>query len=442
MNTSHMKLWTWIGGFFLLLVGGEAAAQSLTHLQFDILGLRLQVSPETLTVPKNIPTQIATQLVSPGGAGSEAATAIATLTAGTTVEAELRGPGIPLIPLSVKAGQPLPIPALALPGAYFLDHIRLVKDGQVVLDATPPTVPITVINEILVTSVTSRPLSLEEIQQKGVVIDQNNFQAFNFQLALNIQGTPFTIDLPVALPTRDFLRFTSDRAQIITQLGLVNRALADRQVINLPPNFDRPGLNFAIAALPFFPAEPAGDGALDFGPPPITALVVIPGNIAFLNQFFSVLLMVANVAPDGTPLVLRDIDAQITLPLGLDRVAGTFAQPGDDPLRLARLAGVGQQPVVRVIQPGPDGDLGTADDIPNPPHRRWGKGNFWSRACGKARIRWTLLFMQSSMACPPGQCSSWARPLARYSCVIQPSPLRCRIPAQSAAASPTTCMQQ
>ena len=42
---------------------------------------------------------------------------------------------------------------------------------------------------------------------------------------------------------------------------------------------------------------------------------------------------------------------------GLDRVAGTFDQPGDDPLRLARLEGIGVQPVVPVVQPGADGVL-------------------------------------------------------------------------------------
>src|SRR5207249_8582393 len=63
----------------------------------------------------------------------------------------------------------------------------------------------------------------------------------------------------------------------------------------------------------------ADDEALSFGPPPINALLVIPGNIAFLNQFFSVLLVVSNVAPGGTPLVLRDVQAKITLPVGQDR---------------------------------------------------------------------------------------------------------------------------
>ena len=72
--------------------------------------------------------------------------------------------------------------------------------------------------------------------------------------------------------------------------------------------------------------------------------------------------MVTNAAPGGTPLNLRDITSTIELPKGLDRIAGTFAVPGDDPLRLARLEGVGQPPAVPVAGPGPDGAQGTPDD--------------------------------------------------------------------------------
>ena len=108
----------------------------------------------------------------------------------------------------------------------------------------------------------------------------------------------------------------------------------------------------------------------DLDIPPITGLVVIPGNIAFLNQFFSVLLMVTNVAPDGTTLELRETTATIVLPTGLDRVRGTFEQPGDDPLRLARIEGIGVQPTVPVLQLGPDGLRNTADDIRRLSRRR------------------------------------------------------------------------
>ena len=58
MRTSRTPLLAWIGSFLVLLAGGEAAEQPLTHLQFDfdIVGVKLSVDPPALTVPKDIPT--------------------------------------------------------------------------------------------------------------------------------------------------------------------------------------------------------------------------------------------------------------------------------------------------------------------------------------------------------------------------------------------------
>lgn len=86
--------------------------------------------------------------------------------------------------------------------------------------------------------------------------------------------------------------------------------------------------------------------------------------------------MVANVAPDGTPLVLTDVAGEIVLPNGKDGVPGSFDAPGDDPLRLARIEGIGVLPVVSVVQPGADGQLGTSDDLPVIGPQQMGDGEF------------------------------------------------------------------
>ena len=363
----------------LLLVGLLSAvaraqeAPPLAQLELDIVGIRLVVDPPVLTVPKDIPTKVNAELVLPLNGATNGAAAIAKLAAGAVVEAELRGPFIDPVRLAVRPGQPLPIPPLALPGDYFLDQIRLVKDGQVILNGSPATVAIKVISEVFVTSVTSRPLSLEEIRERGIVIDDSSFQAVNFTLGFVIDGKPFAINLPVALPSQALLQFEKRPDVLLAQLTAINRRLAE--TVKLPPEFDRPGLDFAIAGLPFIPVDEEGEPRL-FGPPPITGLLVIPGNVAFLNQMFSVLLMVMNVAPDGSLLVLRDVEGRITLPPGLDRVSGTPDAPGDDPLRLARIQGIGAQPMVRVVRVGPDGKLGTADDIPRLTPGTQGQGEF------------------------------------------------------------------
>jgi len=263
MWPSYHSLRFWIGLLLLALLPLPARAQApqpLTHLQFDIVGIRLQVDPPVLTVPKNIATQINSALTVPDGSGPEVAQALAAFTQGALVQAELRGPAIAPVQLRVKPGQPFPLPPFALPGDYFLDQIRLVKDGEVVMDATPSAVPIKVISEVLVTSVTARPLSLAEIRDKGIVIDENNFQVMNFQLAFNIDGKPFTINMPVAQPTGEFLGFQPlPKKVMLEQLNAINQALA--HTVELPPEFQRPGLNFSIAALPFFrcPEDDCGD---------------------------------------------------------------------------------------------------------------------------------------------------------------------------------------
>ena len=41
-----------------------------------------------------------------------------------------------------------------------------------------------VIERVIVTSVSSRPLSLEEIQNRGLVIDESNFTAYEFTFGI------------------------------------------------------------------------------------------------------------------------------------------------------------------------------------------------------------------------------------------------------------------
>lgn len=350
-------------------------AETLTALEFDILGLQLTVDPPTLTVPRDIPTIVDTALTLPAGAGPKADAALEALRRDTRVRAQLRGPSIAPQDIEVRPGDPMPIPPFARAGDYVLDGIRLVRGSDTVLTAAPDAVPIQVISEVLVTSVSSRPLALEEIRERGIVIDERNFDIREFQLALNVDGAELKVSLPVALPGRELIDFQRDVPEAIERLKRVNAELAARQVVELPPDFDRPGLNFSVAAIPFMPAGEDGD-AQPFGAPPITGLVVIPGNIAFLNQLFSVMLTVANVAPDGSLLTVRDLRAEITLPAGEDRVPGSFDVPGDDPLRLARLEGVGVQPVIDVLDPGPDGALGTADDGSVIAPQAMGEGEF------------------------------------------------------------------
>ncbi len=85
--------------------------------------------------------------------------------------------------------------------------------------------------------------------------------------------------------------------------------------------------------------------------PPINGVIVIPGNIGFLNQFFSVILQATNVAPEGSDLVLRQAKAKIRLPAGKDELADS----GDDPLRVAKVANKGRLKALPLEGTGADG---------------------------------------------------------------------------------------
>ena len=97
-----------------------------------------------------------------------------------------------------------------------------------------------------------------------------------------------------------------------------------------------------------------GDGG-GGGPPILKSLLVIPGDVAFLNQFFSLTILAQNGAPAGSNLRLRE-------PHG-EGLAASFAprgrdEPADEPLRPGpdrgpgsrRAAGHGRR---RHLPPGP-----------------------------------------------------------------------------------------
>ena len=164
------------------------------------------------------------------------------------------------------------------------------------------------------------------------------------------------IDFPVLVPTKSNADFPATVPVSLPKLQPASLPETDTEGLKLAlqsPNLGLSGYSLEIE-------EPI-DSALADLVPPIPGVVIIPGNVAFLNQYFSVLLMTSNVAPGYSDLVVKDLHAEILLPTGNDTVADT----GDDPLRMARL-GDPPQPqsaVQPIAQPGPDGLLGTPDDI-------------------------------------------------------------------------------
>ncbi len=350
-------------GIWLFLGPTVSAAPPLTSLTYRIVGTLLRTTPDTLSVPRNVQGSILVDLVR--GDGSPVPDAAATLR-GAHLEATLRGQDTPANRLVGEPGQPLLLPPLRVSGDYRLGDIKLVDDatGATLQLASPAFVPVRVFDEVLVSRVTSRPLTLEEIKDKGIAIDQNNFRVVEYDVTLVLKGERFLVTLPVVAPRFKESKELIPVAELEERLAEAARMNADlAHDVELPPALRTANPNFSLNPINF---EEASDGDEEERKGfEITGLLVIPGNIAFLNQFFSVQLFTENASPSDSGLAVNNLTATLHLPAGRDQVPSpSYEQPGDDPLRLAR---IGPQkttrPTLSVALPGADGMPGTADDL-------------------------------------------------------------------------------
>ena len=142
---------------------------------------RAATRAHALAIPKNIPGAVRIDLIA-GGEGDEAAEA---LVAGAIVEATLRGPSFPARRVVGLPNADLLLPPLPLVGDYSLDDLRLVDaaTGAPRLDGSPRSIPINVFDDVLVSRVTSRPLTLDEIEDRGIAIDESNFRVLSSRSA-------------------------------------------------------------------------------------------------------------------------------------------------------------------------------------------------------------------------------------------------------------------
>jgi hypothetical protein len=349
-------------GFLAL---GPLAAEPLTTLEYTVSGQVMEVSPAALAVPKGI-------------AGSVGVTIPGEVPPGAFVEAVLRGPSFPARRLVGAPNAPLLLPPLNLVGNYSLDGIRLVAaSGETLLEGSPASVPVQVFDEVLVSRVTSRPLALEEIEDKGIFLDGANFRALEFEIGFVLDGETFPVKFPLVTPQFRPVTEIIPAAELeerLAEVERINNQLAAN--VKMPPELET--VNPNIQVMPFHVQRTRG-GAEDLALsiPPIPALLVIPGNVGFLNQFFSVQVFTENGAPGGSGLSVRDIKAELLLPPGPDRVAGTFEAPGDDPVRFARVgASAAIRNVIDIRAAGPDGKPGTADDVDRLQPGQAGQGEF------------------------------------------------------------------
>ena len=98
---------------------------------------------------------------------------------GARVAAELTGPSVPTpITLTTTPGTPLVVPAFSVKGEYRLSGIRLTDGSRTLVVAAHPVAVIDVV-DVLVTQITTRTLTPEELRTQGIVVDERNTRAFS-----------------------------------------------------------------------------------------------------------------------------------------------------------------------------------------------------------------------------------------------------------------------
>src|SRR5262245_47030297 len=180
----------------LPLEAQQSEPRFLAKEQIVLYGIGLKAEPARQVVPKDIATIVSTFLQAPSLPGG-----LSPFPPDAEVRATLRGPSFAgPQELVVKPNTPFNIPPLSVAGIHTLENIRLTSGGEILLRAIPESVVIEVIEKLLVTQVTARPLTAAEIREKGIVFDKSSFQAFNFSAAFAIENQPITIEFPVVLP--------------------------------------------------------------------------------------------------------------------------------------------------------------------------------------------------------------------------------------------------
>jgi hypothetical protein len=294
-------------------------AQVLTSADLQIEGASLRVLTETATVQLGSPASIQTEF---GGKTNDQAPHID----GTFAVGDLIGPGIATpITVTTDPGHAFLVAGLSEEGVYYLQNIRLVKDGQLLQTATPSYAVIQVTNA-LQTKVTVRQLTPAELRALGITVDPSNYDVFEYTFSFLVDGKTVEIPYPVIVN-----RITHEVTPVKTESEY--RLPADQATA--PPRWAPPAqVPFELVPLAETPKPPANEtdtGGSAPSRPSIHAAIIVPNSLAVLHQFFAVALVVTNGAPAGSQVRLDSVTANISAPNQLRVVKTTpavsFGQP-------------------------------------------------------------------------------------------------------------------
>ena len=274
-----------------------------------VYGLGLRVEPATQTVPKDIATIVSTYLQAP-----QAPPSLPPFAPDAVVKGTLRGPGLPSpLDLQTAPNSPFNIPPLTVAGIYTLENIRLESQGAVLLRSNPESVTITVIDKLLVTQITARAADRRRDPREGHRLRLVELPGLQLHRRVRrATATPIQVNFPVraavrAVGGRHARRRPATIGSVVQPPAITSLKTVIPDTLKLATQIP----NLTVLGFPLKVPELKGQ---DLIVPPIPGVIVIPGDIGFLNQYFSVMLMVGNAAPAGSGLSVTNLQAEIVLP--------------------------------------------------------------------------------------------------------------------------------
>jgi hypothetical protein len=307
------------------LSAGAAATRPVVAQDLLASG-RLQVQGSRLTIYSDGTVDDADQVIAVGesarvrtcfgGAGSGDPAACGGVLpgdpaiAGLEVVAELSGPEVPQpIELRTVPGGAFVVPSFQQPGDYLLANVRLIESatGRVITGAEPPLAVLRV-REIALASATVRTLTLDELRERGLSLDRDNFSAFEFAVGFAFGSETVEIRLPVLY---DGYGTASPLAKPEVVLDGLPPDVAGEVARWQPPRI----VPFKLEASP---TEPVRRDVEELEPfvAPLFGAIVMPGTVSYLHQFFEATLVVANGAPAGSAAQLAELTGALRLPAG------------------------------------------------------------------------------------------------------------------------------
>lgn len=260
-------------------------AEGTLHL----VGMRLVPPAERIDVPAGATLLVPIPLVIGDRAAS--ATELADLfPREAQLEGLLTGPGLPATPLVGAIGSGLPVPALGAAGDYLVSGIRISRGGTTLLDAAGASLSIRCLGEVLVNAVTSTPMTMDEIRASGIQLGQGDYVATRFTLALAIGSKRVNLKVPVAIPVYN------------GQESIVGEPSLERLELDAAGTDLIPDLQVAVGGMsPPSTFSLARPGLAHLARHAFKSLVVIPGSIGYLQQFFKAQVVVLNALPKDRP---------------------------------------------------------------------------------------------------------------------------------------------